>query len=95
MIAYMKEEIMPVTRIARNLHEILNKLKRRKLRKVAISRNNTLESVILPVEEYEMLQEVYDLAEHMDIYKLVKEREDTGLEEFIPLEQVLKENESL
>ena len=95
MIAYTKEEIIPVTKIARNLKEILNKLKSRQLRKVAISRNNVLESVILPVEEYEMLQEVYDLGEHMEIYKVVKEREKTDIEEFIPLEQILKENEPL
>ena len=95
MIAYTKDEIIPITKIARNLSEILNKLKTRKLRKVAISRNNVLESIILPVEEYEMLQEVYDLAEHMEIYKLVKEREATEIEKFIPLKQVLKENESL
>jgi len=52
-----------------------------------------LESVILPIEEYETLQEVYDLVEHMEIYKLVKEREKTGIDEFIPFEDILKENE--
>jgi len=92
MIGYAKEEIIPVTRIARNLSNILNKLKNRKLKKVAISRNNNLESVIIPVEEYERLQETYDLVEHIDIYKLVKEREKTDIKEFIPLEVVLKKN---
>ncbi|MCK4760977.1 MAG: hypothetical protein KAW12_02180 [Candidatus Aminicenantes bacterium] len=92
MVGYAKEEIIPITRIVRNLGGILNQLKTRKLKKVAISRNNTLESVIIPVEEYEKLREAYDLMEHIDIYKLVKEREDTGIKEFIPLEQVLEEN---
>lgn len=95
MIAYTKDEILPATQIARNLSEILNKLKKRKLRKVAISRNNKLESVIIPIEDYEALQEVYDLTEHMDIFKIVKERESTSTSEYIPLEEVLKENESL
>ncbi len=93
MIAYAKDEIIPVTIIARNLSEILNKLKTGTLKKVAIAKNNRLESIILPIEEYEILQEVYDLVEHMDIYRLVKEREKTDLDEFIPLEQILKENE--
>ncbi len=60
MIGYAKEEIIPVTQMSRNLSEILNKLKSRKLKKVAIYRNNRLESVILPVEEYEILQEAKD-----------------------------------
>ncbi len=92
MIGYAKEEIIPVTQMSRNLSEILNKLKSRKLKKVAISRNNRLESVILPVEEYELLQESYDIVEHVKIYKMVKEREKTPIEEYVPLEQVLKEN---
>ncbi len=93
MIAYAKDEIIPVTQIARNLSEILNKLKIGKLKKVAIAKNNRLESVILPIEEYEILQEVYDLVEHMEIYKLVKEREKTDINEFIPFEEIMKENE--
>ncbi|MGE5340146.1 MAG: hypothetical protein ACM3SY_01575, partial [Candidatus Omnitrophota bacterium] len=59
---------------------------------VAISRNNRLESVIIPVEDYELLQEAYDIVEHVEIYKLVKDREKTPIEEYIPLNQVLKEN---
>ncbi|HLP57567.1 MAG TPA: hypothetical protein VK186_02000 [Candidatus Deferrimicrobium sp.] len=93
MIAYTKNEIIPVTRIARNLSEILNKLKVGELKKVAISKNNRLESIIIPIEEYEMLQEIYDFVEHMDIYRQIKAREKTPIEEFIPIEDVLKENE--
>ncbi|MCP5053432.1 MAG: hypothetical protein GY940_40075 [bacterium] len=95
MIAYTKEEIVPATQIARNLSNILNKLKNRKLSKVAISRNNALESVIIPIEDYELLQNIYDLAEHMDIFNTIKERESVDIDSYIPLEQVLKENESL
>jgi PHD/YefM family antitoxin component YafN of YafNO toxin-antitoxin module len=95
MIGYAKEEIMPVTQIVRNLSGILNKLKKRKLKKVAISRNNRLESVIIPIEDYELLQEAFELLEHQEIYRLVKEREKTDIEKYIPLEQVRRENESL
>jgi PHD/YefM family antitoxin component YafN of YafNO toxin-antitoxin module len=95
MIGYAKEEIMPVTQIVRNLSGILNKLKKRKLKKVAISRNNRLESVIIPIEDYELLQEAFELLEHQEIYQVVKEREKTDIEKYIPLEQVRRENESL
>ena len=93
MIAYTKNEIIPVTQIARNLSDILNKLRLGELKKVAISKNNRLESIILPIEDYEKLQEAYDLAEHIDIYRIVKAREKLPIEEYIPLETVLAENE--
>jgi hypothetical protein len=41
----------------------------------------------------EILRELSDLVEHMHVYRLVKEREKTDIDEFIPIEQVLKENE--
>ncbi|MCU0289860.1 MAG: hypothetical protein MUF15_26135 [Acidobacteria bacterium] len=93
MIAYTKNEIIPVTKIARHLSEILNKLKVGELKKVAISKNNQLESVILPIEEYELLQDIYDQVEHMNIFNLIKDRAKTPIEEYIPFEVVLRENE--
>ena len=39
-----------------------------------------------------ILKERSDLVEHMDIYRLIKEREKTDIDEFIPLEQIVKEN---
>lgn len=95
MIAYTKDEIIPVTKIARHLSDILNQLKTKKISKVAISRNNVLESVIIPIEDYEKLRNMCELAEHMEIYKIAKEREKDDIDSYIPLETVLKENEQL
>jgi len=36
-----------------------------------------LEAVVLPIEEYERLQEAYDLMEHMEIYQKVQSRQDS------------------
>jgi len=55
MTAYPKDEIISSTKIMRNFGEILNRLKNRDLNKIAVIRNNEIEAVILPVEEYEKL----------------------------------------
>ena len=58
--AYRREEIIPSSKASKQLGEVLNEAKRRG--RVVLSRNNRLEAVILPIEEYE---EIVDDLEHL------------------------------
>ena len=58
--AYRREEIIPSSAASKQLGEVLNEAKRRG--RVVLSRNNRLEAVILPIEEYE---EIVDDLEHL------------------------------
>jgi len=89
MITYTKEEIIPSTSVSRNFGDILNKLAKHKLSKVAVIRNNKIEAVILPIETYESISNKSELNEHLELAKLIKEREST--ESTIALETVLLE----
>ena len=53
--AYRREEIISSSKASKQLGEVLNQAKQK--RRVVLSRNNRLEAVILPVEEYEGLVE--------------------------------------
>ena len=91
MIGYSKGEIISSTKVSKNFGTILNMLKRKKLEKVAISRNNRLEAVILPIEEYETIKEVSNLDEYKELYNIIKEREDTSIDDYISFDSILKE----
>jgi PHD/YefM family antitoxin component YafN of YafNO toxin-antitoxin module len=78
MIAYARDEIMPATEVARNFSSVFKSLVDGAKEKVAIAKNNKLELVVLPIEEYERLQEIADLAEHIEIYKTLRERTDNN-----------------
>ncbi|HPO64237.1 MAG TPA: hypothetical protein PK762_14245 [Candidatus Kapabacteria bacterium] len=90
MITYTREEIIPTTTLARNISAVLNKLKNKKLEKVAVIRNNNIEAVILPISIYEEMQKVIDLQEHKEIFEIVKERERIS-DKMISMEEILKE----
>ena len=75
MVAYARDEIVPATDLARNFSSIFKSLVDGVREKVAVAKNNKLELVILPIAEYEKMKEAQELLEHMEIYKLVKERE--------------------
>lgn len=80
MIAYARDEIIPATEVARNFSSVFKSLVDGAKEKIAIAKNNKLELVVLPIEEYERLKEIADLAEHIEIYKTITDRtaKDTG-----------------
>ena len=67
--AYRREEIISSSKASKHLGEVLREAKQKG--RVVLSRNNRLEAVILPIEEYEGLVE--DL-EHLLIALEIRER---------------------
>ena len=90
MVAYTRDEIISATDLARNVSATLNSIVKHTKEKVAISKNNRLEAVIIDIEEYERLQEAYELMEHMEIAKIVEERKKS---ETIDFEELLAEED--
>jgi PHD/YefM family antitoxin component YafN of YafNO toxin-antitoxin module len=73
-VAYKKDEILSASRAARSFGKVLTELKERRKHRFAIAKNNELEAVILPIEEYETMAEALAVMEHVEIYRLVQER---------------------
>ncbi len=88
MIAYRRDEIISASEMARGFSAVLNDLMSSTKDRFVISKNNKLEAVVLPIEEYERMQEALDYMEHMEIYNVVKERENSKT---IPLSDVMLE----
>ncbi len=77
MVAYRRDEIISVSDLARNLSSTLASLLNYSKEKLAISKNNKLEAVIIPIEEYERMKEAYEYVENMEIAKIIEERKDS------------------
>ena len=90
MIAYTRDEIISATDLARNVSATLSSLVKHTREKVAISKNNKLEAVIIDIEEYERLRESYELMEHMEIAKIVEERKGSKT---ITFDELLKKED--
>jgi len=57
MVAYTRDEIISATDLARNVSATLNSLTKQEKEKIAISKNNKIETVIISIDEYERLKE--------------------------------------
>ena len=55
MMAFDKKEIVSATQLVRQFSNFLTELTNRKLNKIAIIRNNEMQAVVLPIDEYENL----------------------------------------
>lgn len=90
MISYARDEIIPATEVARNFSSVFKSLVDGAKERIAIAKNNKLELVVLRIEEYERLQDIADLAEHIEIYKTVTKRTASNTEDRIGLNDMMK-----
>jgi len=90
MLTFTKDEIVTSTKISRNLGSILNKLKKNQLEKIVIMRNNEMEAIILPYDDYEKMKDLIESNEYKEIYKTLKERSKTPENEYKDFDDVIK-----
>lgn len=90
-VAYKKDEILSASRVARSFGQVLADLNSKRRRRVAVVKNNHLEAILLPIEDYETMAEALAILEHLEIYRLVQERKGKKRRKAISLDALLKE----
>ena len=86
-VKYELDEMMSASTFSRNMNKVSDMLA--KMKRVVVLRNNNPEMVVLPIEEYEFMKSLADLAEHKEIAELIKNRRS---EKSYSLDSVLAEN---
>lgn len=74
MALYAISEIISSSKTAKTLGQILDELKTGKRERAVISKNNELDAIILPIDEYERMARIIELVEHFEIALLIKDR---------------------
>lgn len=90
-VAYKKDELLSASKIARCFGQVLADLSEKRRRRVAVVKNNHLEAILLPIDEYETMAEALSLLEHQEIYRLVRERKGRKPRKSISLDALVKE----
>ena len=92
-VAYKKDEIVSASRAARSFGKVLAALKSQHKRRIAIAKNNELEAVIVPIQEYETMAEALALLEHIEIHRLIGQRKRKRSGKRISLDALLKDQD--
>ena len=77
-VAYVKEEMVGITELAKSFNSFVNKLKTQTIEKIAIMKNNKPEAVIIPIERYEKLEELEKIVEQISIANSIESRVPNG-----------------
>lgn len=75
-----QNEMVSVSEATRHLAGLLTKLRGRLASKFFITKNNTIEAVLLPIEEYEKLLDLEAELDHLIIHNEItlREKNDSG-----------------
>jgi len=93
MVKYAQNELFSITDFTKQIGSVVNSIKEHSLDKIGILKNNRLEAVVISTDEYERLkalEEKMELAEHTEIYNIIKERKQTPTSEYISNEDMAK-----
>ena len=89
-MTYARSEIISASKTAKHLGQILNDLKLGKRQRAVISKNNDLDAVILPIDEYEKMLKIIEMVEHIEIAQLINERAGEAAD--ISFNEILEQN---
>jgi len=89
MVSYTQEELVSSSYFMRHFGETISKLRKGSMDKIAVLKNNTIECVVIPVEQYELFQKLADYLEHEEIFSIIQQRKSVPVDEYIPLEKIV------
>lgn len=75
-----QKELVSVSEATRHLAGLLTKLRERMASKFFLTKNNTIEAVLLPIEEYEKLLDLEAELDHLMLHHEItlREKNDSG-----------------
>lgn len=89
MATYRQDELVSSTYFMRHFGEMISKLRKGSMEKIAVLKNNSIECVVIPVEQYELFQKLADYLEHEEIFSIIQQRSDVPPDEYIPLKNIV------
>ena len=76
MTAYASNELISSSEFAKKFGTYLSQVQTHAVEKIAILKNNNIEAVLVAKDEYEMMQEAYQVQEHSKMYGNPKFKEN-------------------
>jgi len=74
MVTYAANELISSSELSKKFGSYLSQIRENSINKLAILKNNKVEAVMISKDEYERMQEAYDLVEYMEISNMIEER---------------------
>lgn len=90
MVTFARNEIVSSSQFVRNFASLLQRVTKSNNEKIAIVKNNQMQAVMIPIDEYERLATLAEKAEQKAIFETIQERKNTSVSEYISYDDAMK-----
>ena len=90
MVTFARNEIISSSQFVRSFASLLQRMTKSNDEKIAIVKNNQMQAVMIPIDEYERLTTLAEKAEQKAIFDTIQERKDTPASEYISYDEAMK-----
>ena len=90
MVTFARNEIISSSQFVRSFASLLQRMTKSNDEKIAIVKNNQMQAVMNPIDEYERLTTLAEKAEQKAIFDTIQERKDTPASEYISYDDAMK-----
>ena len=90
MVTFARNEIISSSQFVRSFASLLQRMTKSNDEKIAVVKNNQMQAVMIPIDEYERLTTLAEKAEQKAIFDTIQERKDTPASEYISYDDAMK-----
>ena len=91
MVTFARNEIVSSSQFVRGFAGFLKRMTKSNDEKIAVVKNNQMQAVMIPIDEYERLKTLAEIAEQKEIFETVQARKNTPAEDYVSYEDALKQ----
>ena len=90
MVTFARNEIVSSSQFVRGFAGFLQRMKKSNDEKIAVIKNNQMQAVMIPIDEYERLKSLEEAAEQKEIFQTIQERKNTPGSEYVSYDDAMK-----
>lgn len=90
MVTFARNEIVSSSQFVRSFATFLQRMTKSNDEKIAVVKNNQMQAVLIPIDEYERLKTLGEMNEQKEIFQTVQARKNTPQSEYVSFNDAMK-----
>lgn len=90
MVTFARNEIVSSSQFVRGFAGFLQRMTKSNDEKIVVIKNNQMQAVMIPIDEYERLKSLEEATEQKEIFQTIQERKNTPGSEYVSYDDAMK-----
>ena len=90
MVTFARNEIVSSSQFVRGFAGFLQRMTKSNDEKIVVIKNNQMQAVMIPIDEYERLKSLEEAAEQKEIFQTIQDRKNTPGSEYVSYDDAMK-----